>query len=248
MTHYLRLKGCAFAVLASVYALITVTGSHTESEDYARYAAREPVPYVAPTSDTVPLPLCRNSYIDMSPDERYPIPHWIYSLPEEADKALVLAIAKTESRFKPYARSHRGATGLMQLMPATARYMTRQQNPMLHLASMQVEADIPSPRTPFDFNDPYVSLAVGHQYVEYLQKKRYIGDNVVYTLAAYNAGPANLIKWKRDYARFGEQGFIARIPFQETRNYVRKVMKDYKHYQTLLPEIKETVWVDAGNC
>ncbi len=248
MKNYIWLKGLACISIIAIYAMICAIGTYSKASiasDYAQYAdTKNPF-----TSDRVPFPTCRSSFIDVSNDEEYPIPHWIYSLPDDADKALVLAIAKTESRFKPYARSHRGAIGLMQLMPDTAKYMMRKSGGAhVHLASHSNETAY-QPRNPFDFKDPYVSLAVGSRYIDYLQSKSYIGQNVAYTLAAYNAGPANLIKWKKRFgSNLSEAAFAKRIPFKETRNYVRKVMKDYHTYQKLLPPIKETVWVRADNC
>lgn len=256
MTHYIRLKGLALGGIAGVYGivqLISHVGNNETQLNYAQYAEKI-TPIIAQTDDTVPFPACRYSYINLSPDDKYPIPHWVYSLPKQADKALVLAIAKTESRFKPYARSHRGAVGLMQLMPATAKYMARKKSNYLHLASASSEDKELSatgqyvPKNPFDFKDPFVSLAIGSKYIDYLQNKKYIGDNLVYTLAAYNAGPRNLLKWKKKYGTRSKSAFINKIPFKETRNYVRKVMKDYKHYQTLLPDIQDTVWLDGENC
>ncbi len=258
MTHYIRLKGLALGGIAGVYGIVQLVSSMGNSDaqlNYAQYAAKI-TPIIAQTDDTVPLPACRYSYINLSPDDNYPIPHWVYSLPKEADKALVLAIAKTESRFKPYARSHRGAVGLMQLMPATAKYMAGKQPDYLHLAAANADDTALTattsgqyvPENPFDFKDPFVSLAIGSKYIDYLQSKKYIGNNLVYTLAAYNAGPRNLLKWKKKYRTRSEAAFVNSIPFKETRNYVRKVMKDYKHYQTLLPDIQDTVWLDAENC
>jgi soluble lytic murein transglycosylase-like protein len=257
MTHYLRLKGLALGGIVGVYGVIQLVSTMANSDAHLNYAqyAEKMIPVIAQTSDAVPLPACRSSYINLSPDDNYPIPHWVYSLPEDADKALILAIAKTESRFKPFAESHRGAIGLMQLMPATAKYMVGKKPDFLELVSMNSDVssidsngDAYTPKNPFDFKDPFVSLAIGTQYIHYLQDKKYIGDNLVYTLAAYNAGPSNLLEWKRRFGTRSEEAFIKAIPFKETRNYVRKVMKDYNHYKTLLPDIKDTVWVSADNC
>lgn len=258
MTNYImrlnimRLKGLTLAGIACIYGIVHLVGNagaNTIQADYASYAAVEPIEELS-TSESVPLPACRNSFIDMSTDKKYPIPHWVFSLPREADKALILAIAKTESRFKPHARSHRGAVGLMQLMPDTAHYMIKKHGALdVQLASMDDNFAKYLPRDPFDFTDPYVSLAIGYRYIQYLQNKRYIGDNIAYTLAAYNAGPGNLRKWQKRFGRTSQTHFTSRIPFKETRNYVRKVMRDYETYRTLLPKMEEdAVWVRADNC
>jgi hypothetical protein len=195
------------------------------------------------------LPMCRVRYVNLSKDASYPIPHWVYSLPKEADKALVLAIARNESRFRPYARSNRGAVGLMQIMPNTARYMLRPQHGGVRLASASSDFSSYVPRNPFDFRDPYVSLAVGYRYIRYLQEKPYIGQNLVYTLAAYNAGPGNLQRWRKEYgARISGANFAVRIPYRETREYVQKVLRDYRHYQALLPRVDRVIWAKQHNC
>lgn len=253
----LQVKGVAVIALMGLTVLMQSLKTPLGDEnvnvpvEYLRYAANKLTNVVmptAPTSDVVPLPFCRNKYIDLSADAAYPIPHWIYSLPNSANKALVLAIAKNESRFKPYSRSHKGAMGLMQLMPETASYMVESSQMDFTLASNGADLQMHRPRTAFDFQDPYVSLAVGSRYLQHLQERPYIGDNVVYILAAYNAGPEMLRKWKAQYRNLSQASFAAHIPYRETRNYVRKVLNDYRHYQDLLPPIAETIWVKGENC
>jgi hypothetical protein len=250
MSYYIRLKGIALGGLVGLLTLVhflstSSATSHPTNDD--RYLMAHATDTVAmPTSDAVPLPTCRYRYINFSSDENYPIPHWVYSLPRSSDKALVLAIARNESKFKPYARSDKGAVGLMQLMPETANYMVKKQKDSgIILASASPSY---TPRNPFDFRDPYVSLAVGDRYIRYLQDKPYIGDNLVYTLAAYNAGPNNLLKWKRSFGNASPATFTARIPYRETREYVQKVMRDYVRYKKLLPPIRDVVWTENDKC
>jgi soluble lytic murein transglycosylase len=258
MDKTMRLKGVAVVSILGLMVLVQSLKTHLGSasddnlKQYSRYAVENLTKNVmqsAPTSDAVPLPFCRRKYIDLSSDVRYPIPHWIYALPKGADKSLVLAIAKNESRFKPYAVSHKGAVGLMQMMPETASYMVQNadQDDFI-LTSNDDSVGMHHPRTAFDFNDPYVSLAVGSRYLQYLQERPYVGDNVVYLLAAYNAGPGVLQKWKASYRGLSSESFAAHIPYKETRNYVRKVLSDYRRYQELLPEIEEITWVKAEDC
>ncbi len=257
MKKTLKLKGFMVVALAGLMALMQSLKTPLEGananipSEYLRYAANKlsnNEMQSAPTSDVVPLPFCRNKYIDLSADSAYPIPHWIYSLPKSANKALVLAIAKNESRFKISARSNKGAVGLMQLMPETASYMVESKQLDFTLASAGTDLQMHRPRTAFDFHDPYVSLAVGSRYLQHLQERPYIGNNIVYILAAYNAGPEMLRKWKLQYRGLSEESFAAHIPYHETRNYVRKVLHDYRTYQQLLPPIKETTWVQGGSC
>jgi Transglycosylase SLT domain len=261
----LRLKGIALGGLVGLFTLLifSVSFSSTPSSFPTINDRNQEVstPDLRVESDittdtqhplrehVLSLPMCRARYINLSKDAAYPIPHWVYSLPKDADKALVLAIARNESRFRPYARSNKGAVGLMQIMPDTARYMLRPQHGGVRLASSSSDFSSYVPRNPFDFHDPYVSLAVGYRYIRYLQDKPYIGHNLVYTLAAYNAGPGNLQRWRKGYgARVSGANFAARIPYRETREYVQKVLRDYRRYQTLLPKVDRVVWAKQRNC
>ena len=132
------------------------------------------------------------------------------------DPALVLAIIQQESRFNPRARSHAGALGLMQMMPATARLMGLKDPQKLFI--------------------PEVSIKYGTQFVkdlwaEFGRKKKLAnlsaGDiessEVINTIAAYNAGPGNVKKYH------------GVPPFKETRDYVARVSANFLKYKALLP-------------
>lgn len=275
MTGYIRYKYTAFGVLGLLFIVIqilaqvnlrypasspaknavTAAGAGSSLEELA---ARHAMSIDNPAKEVV-LPVCRSRYINLSRDANYPIPHWIYALPKDADKALLLAIARNESRFRPYARSHKGAIGLMQLMPTTAEFIVdKHREDALFMAAASGDPSVRlyrranvaqhTPRTPFDFNDPYVSLAVGYRYIEYLQERDYIGDNLVYTLAAYNAGPGNLQKWQSRYGDMPADAFAGHIPYRETRHYVEKVRRDYKRYKELLLPVDDVRWVDQDSC
>jgi hypothetical protein len=258
----LRLKGITLGGLVGLFIILifsvsfsSTTHSLPTTDDRIQdvstpdLRAESDITTTKPREHVLTLPMCRARYINLSKEASYPIPHWVYSLPREADKALVLAIALNESRFRPYARSNKGAVGLMQIMPDTARYMLRPQHGGVRLASASSDFSSYVPRNPFDFHDPYVSLAVGYRYIRYLQEKPYIGRNLVYTLAAYNAGPGNLQRWRKGYgARVSGANFAARIPYRETREYVQKVLRDYRHYQTLLPKVDRVIWAKQSNC
>ena len=108
----------------------------------------------------------------------------------DVDPALVAAVIEQESRFKPRARSHVGARGLMQLMPRTGRWMGAR-----------------------DLYNPEQNVDAGVKYIKYLDK-RFNGD-LKKIIAAYNGGEGNVKRY----------GGIP--PFRETRQYVKKVMKNY---------------------
>lgn len=135
----------------------------------------------------------------------------------KADPALIFALVKKESRFNAAAVSPRGATGLMQLMPDTARYLQRQ-------ARLSGDGDLKHPGT---------NLQLGQAYVRYLQDKPEVGNNIFYLLAAYNAGPGNLVRWQQALpsAKHDPLLFIESIPSAETREFVEKVTADYWHYR-----------------
>jgi soluble lytic murein transglycosylase len=140
--------------------------------------------------------------------------------PDSVDRALVYAVARQESAFNFGAVSHVGARGLMQLMPATARATARRI------------------RLPFSVErlttDPLYNATIGaHHLGELLDG---LGDSYVLTLVGYNAGPGRALQWIRAYGdpRDGADAvdWIERIPFDETRDYVQKVMENLQLYRS----------------
>ncbi len=148
----------------------------------------------------------------------FPVPNWEPHAGYQVEKALLLAIMRQESGFNPNARSSAGAMGLMQLMPATAAAMQRGSK---QLGSSSL--------------DPSVNITLGQRYLEHLMDTDHIGDNLVYLMAAYNAGPGSLQNWLRNES--GDHDpllFIESIPFDQTRDYVVNVMANYWVYSELL--------------
>lgn len=146
--------------------------------------------------------------IDMA--QRYPTPHRT-ELQREAqasgiDPAYVYGLIRQESRFVLDARSHVGAAGLMQVMPATAKWTARK-------AGLNYNAELMHDR---DFN-----LRIGTQYLK-LVLDRVEGAQAL-AAAAYNAGPGRLSRW-RDGPVLDAAIWAENIPFNETRDYVRKVL------------------------
>ena len=128
------------------------------------------------------------------------------------EPSLVAAVIKAESRFDPEATSSRGAYGLMQLLPGTARFV--------------------SERTGIsgDFRDPETNIRIGTRYLSYLQS-RYEGDQRL-ALAAYNSGEGRVDRWLSR----GDFDVSRDIPFAETRDYVRNVTESQKVYEDLYGE------------
>lgn len=131
----------------------------------------------------------------------------------KVDPLVVLSLIRQESVFNPEARSRVGARGLMQLMPTTARQMQRSVR----------EKQLAIPKT---------NLEIGAKYFQQLHR-RYDG-NLVYVLAAYNAGEARVERWKGLYF-VGDEMLpnVESIPFLETRNYVKLIFRNLFFYKTL---------------
>lgn len=136
---------------------------------------------------------------------------------EGLDGFLVAAIVKTESNFNPGAVSVKGARGLMQVMPETGKWVAGKRG-------MQgFDPDLL-------FNPEY-NLKIGAWYVTDLYRE--YGGETILMLAAYNAGRGNVNKWLEQNRWTGERGSIDRIPFPETRQFIRKVLFYQQVYKFL---------------
>lgn len=152
----------------------------------------------------------------------YPRPYWedATHVAAEAgvDPLLLMAIARQESTFRPAISSSAGAVGVMQLMPATAGWMVG--------ADEAIQAEHAA-----NLTRPANSLRLGAFYLRRMLERT--GGDVAQALAAYNAGPGNLRKWQRERPKDDTEAFIERIPFSETRNYVKRVLGNYGAYKSL---------------
>lgn len=133
---------------------------------------------------------------------------------------LVYAVIRTESSFDPEAVSSAGAVGLMQMMPSTFRWLT---DDMLG-ESLADEM----------LYDPETNVRYGVYYLRRLYDR--YGDWTT-ACAAYNAGSGRVDGWLKDKTMTDLQGnlIVSRIPFDETRAYVRKIQKAYLAYERLYP-------------
>lgn len=156
------------------------------------------------------------------PDSYYPLhPLTEQSLPVEP--ALALAISRQESEFRPDAGSPVGALGLMQLMPGTARDVSRALG--MGYSKARLTSD-------WGYN-----VALGTAYLADLIGR--FGQSPVLVSAGYNAGPGRPIQWmeKRGDPREGAVDpiwWIEHIPFRETRNYVQRVSEAIPIYRARL--------------
>ena len=152
--------------------------------------------------------------------QRYPLP-WQDTITARAterglDPALVFGLIRQETRFIATLRSSAGATGLMQLMPATARWTARKVG--LDLRTDQV-------------TDVDVNLRLGTTYLKLLLDD-FAGSQAM-AAAAYNAGPGRPRRW-REGPVIDAAAWTENIPFNETRDYVKKVLGNAAVYAQLL--------------
>ena len=133
---------------------------------------------------------------------------------------LLLAVSRRESAFNPRARSPAGARGLMQLMPATAR-----------LIADRVRDKRPSVE---DLYRPETNVRLGAHHLARLMAE--YGNNRVLAAAAYNAGEGRVERWLKDASGMSTAVWIERIPFRETRDYVKNVLFYHYIYRHLVGE------------
>jgi soluble lytic murein transglycosylase len=164
----------------------------------------------------------------------YPLPSWRPASGYSVDRALVYAIMRAESAFDPAAESHAGAQGLMQVMPATARYLADRK-------------DLAAPR-PDDLFEPETSIRFGQAYLEHLLQYSPIGGNLIYLAAAYNAGPARVVRWREQLGIDDDPLlFLESIPIRESRVYVKKVLTNLWSYRARLGQSQDSLEALARN-
>ena len=129
------------------------------------------------------------------------------------DEAWVLGVARQESRFIADARSSAGATGLMQLMPATARWVAGKLGLQGFRQAVVTDLDI--------------NISLGTYYLKHVLET--LDNQPVLASAGYNAGPGRARAW-RSHEQMESAIYTETIPFDETRDYVKKVMANATFY------------------
>ncbi len=164
--------------------------------------------------------------------QRFPLPlrgHLVdAATSENLEPAVLFGLIRQESRFIMDARSHVGASGLMQLMPATARWTAKK-------IGLDYKRDM--------INDPEVNLRLGSAYL-----RRLLDDfdgSLALAAAAYNAGPGRSRRW-REGPVLESAAWVETIPFNETRDYVKKVLSNTVTYNALLGEPLKTLPARLG--
>lgn len=154
--------------------------------------------------------------------QRFPSPHHdlMHATTESLglDKAWAYGLVRQESRFIFNARSEVGASGLMQLMPATARYVAKK----IGLSGYQQE----------QVNDIKTNILLGTNYLKMVLAD--LDGSQAMATAAYNAGPGRPRSWRASLPRSVEGAIFAEtIPFSETRGYVKNVLSNATYYAAL---------------
>ncbi len=151
----------------------------------------------------------------------YPVPSWQPEGGYSVDRALIFALIRQESKFRATAKSLLGARGVMQLMPATARFAARREG----IKGIDRHTLL----------NPELNIALGQSYVHHLLEQETVAGNLFYLLCAYNAGPGNLKKWKQKANFAGDPLlFIESIRSRETRNFIERVATNYWIYRMRL--------------
>lgn len=195
----------AEAVTPASYALIAKLAKSAKMDQYAVQAGKN---------------LSQNYGVALM-DEGYPMPPVPAAV--TLDKTLVYSIIRQESLFDSKAKSPVGASGLMQLMPATAKNVAKRLNMPFNAGRLT--------------SDPDYNITLGSAYLQDLITE--YNGSLVLAIASYNAGPANAKKWA---GLFGDPrdpktdiiDWIEMMPIYETRNYVQRVLENKYVYQERL--------------
>ncbi len=148
------------------------------------------------------------------------------------EEAWILGTVRQESRFITDARSVAGATGLMQILPHTARWTARHTGYKGYSPKRVAEVE--------------TNVSLGSRYLHHMLER--LGHPVLAS-TAYNAGPNRARRWQPARALEGAV-FVESIPFDETREYVKRVLANTVHYALILEgrsrPLKERLGVVAG--
>ncbi|UCG91086.1 MAG: transglycosylase SLT domain-containing protein [candidate division WOR-3 bacterium] len=162
--------------------------------------------------------IAENNHVRKMPIEMYrllyPVRYALSIMDQDVKLSLCLAMIWQESLFDPGALSPARAQGLMQIIPETAKRISR-------------ELDIPS----YSLNDVYISIKFG---CYYFNKMFDNFNSIPLSLAAYNAGPMRVTSWLAKNPNSEIDEFIELIPFEETKNYVKYVLGRQVIYEILI--------------
>ena len=165
----------------------------------------------------------RNNLLKIIYPKKYEEVISAYAQKYSVEENIIFAVIKAESNFDSNALSNKNAIGLMQLMEQTAKEIARKND--IELNYNNVKEDLCNIDKNIDIGTKYISILL----------EKYKNKEVA--LAAYNAGIGTVDNWI-DKGIIKEDGSnIENIPYKETNNYVRKILRDYKIYQELYKEL-----------
>ncbi|WNM61548.1 transglycosylase SLT domain-containing protein [Candidatus Nitrospira neomarina] len=150
--------------------------------------------------------------------------------PKHVDPFLVAGLIREESLYSARVVSPVGAIGLMQLMPETAKKVGRQ------LGLQDSDSDRKG------LNEPNRNIQLGTYYLGQLLNE--FQGNIIYAVAAYNAGPQAVKRWVGQNGHRDPDEFIELIGYRETRGYVKRVLGSYRIYRTLFGDACRGVSLD----
>ena len=154
----------------------------------------------------------------------YPTPIWKPQSGFSLEPALLYAFMHQESMFNTSAKSYKGALGLMQIMPKTAKFISSNKDVKRSNSNI--------------LKIPEINLDVGQEYIEYLLNLDSINNNLIYLATAYNGGPGNLQKWKKNTNYFDDPLlFMESIPSRETRWFIEKTLLKYWIYDDKIEKV-----------
>ncbi|MDR1826112.1 MAG: lytic transglycosylase domain-containing protein [Rickettsiales bacterium] len=151
----------------------------------------------------------------------FPLPQWEPRGGWNIDRALLFAIARQESRFKTNAKSRAGATGLLQLMPGTARLTANKRGVRISALDLTKAED---------------SMFLGQHHVKDLFALENVDNNIIKMLVSYNAGNGRLKGFEKNFETDDPLLYIESFPATETRQYVKSVMSNLWLYRARLDQ------------
>lgn len=209
------------AFLIFAYQIDDALRSRGEFRELADLAMRMNAPHVAVRAGKVAV---RSG--SFAPEIAYPDISVPSSATRFAPAEVILGLSRQESEFNPRAYSRAGARGLMQLIPATAQATARKEGLKYSKSAL--------------LDDPQYNLTVGSAHVSHLISR--FNGSWIMTFAGYNAGVNRVDQWVASYGdprspTIDPLDWIEQIPFEETRNYVQRVLENSQIYRSRLTRI-----------
>lgn len=161
----------------------------------------------------------------------------------KVEASLVFSLIRQESVFNPVAQSQAGARGLMQLTHGTAKIELSRMSSDVYSSKWirNARSKLLDPSSLFDES---LNIAIGIHHLGSLKTK--FADNLVDTLASYNAGHMALAKWRDKILEPDPLLFVESIPYSETRKYIKLILRNYYFYSRLhFKNMEKLSYLDA---